>query len=44
MCVFEADSPDHLRGMVESFPGVKVGYVDYQTFPLKPDGAYTQGI
>lgn len=42
VCIFEADSPEHLQGMIDSFPNVPIGYVDYQAFPLKPDPAYTQ--
>ncbi|WP_375496607.1 hypothetical protein [uncultured Nostoc sp.] len=43
-CIFEADSTQHLQGMIDSFPNVKTDYVDYQVFPLKPDPAYTQNI
>lgn len=41
-CLFEASSPEHLQEMIDSFPHVKNGYADYQTFPLRPDPAYTQ--
>lgn len=42
VCLFEADSPEHLRTMVESFPEVAAGAVETQTIPLKPDGAYVE--
>ncbi len=41
-CLFEAESPEQLRQMVEGFPNVKIDYVDFQIFPLEPDPAYTQ--
>lgn len=41
-CLFEAESPEHLQPMIDSFPHVKNDYVDYQVFALKPDPAYTQ--
>ena len=42
VCLFEADSVDHVRQMVESFPQVASGAVETQTVPLKPDGAYVE--
>lgn len=42
VCLFEAESREHLQPMIDSFPHVKNGYADYQVWPLKPDPAYTQ--
>lgn len=38
--IFEAESPEQLQGMIDSFPHIKNDYADYQVFPLKPDPAY----
>ncbi len=39
-CLFEAKSPEHLQEFLESFPLIKAGYSDVQTFPLAPDPAF----
>ena len=38
--LFEADSPDHLQGMIDTFPLVQVDYCEYQTYPLAPYPAF----
>lgn len=35
-CIFEAGSRNDLQEMIDSFPLIKVDYVDYQIFPLAP--------
>ncbi len=44
VCIFEAQSLEHLQGMIDSLPFVKSDYVDHRVIPLKADPAYTQGI
>ncbi len=38
--VFEAESPQHLQEMIDSFPLVKLDYCQYQITPLKPHAAF----
>lgn len=40
--VFEAESPAHLQEMIDSFPLIKVDYVDYQILPLAPYPTFTK--
>ncbi len=38
--LFEAESPEHLQEMIDSFPLVKIDYAKYQIFPLAPHAAF----
>ncbi len=38
--VFEAESPNHLQTMIDSFPLVKHEYADFQIMPLQPHAAF----
>lgn len=38
--LFEADSLQHLQGMIDSFPLIQVDYADYQILPLAPYPAF----
>lgn len=35
-CLFEAESPDALQKMIDSFTLIKVDYADYEIYPLAP--------
>lgn len=41
-CIFEAESPEHLQEILESFPLIKASYSDYEIFPLAPDPAFAK--
>ena len=38
--LFEADSPEHLQGKIDSFPLVQAGYARYDIYPLVPYPAF----
>ena len=38
--LFEAESPEHLREMIDSFPLVKADYAEAQVWPLAPHAAF----
>ncbi len=38
--IFEAEGPDHLQEMINSFPFVKLDYCQYQITALKPYMAF----
>ncbi len=38
--LFEAESPEHLRTMIDSFPLIKHHYAQPQIFPLAPHAAF----
>ena len=40
--IFEASSEEELQKAVKNFPMVQKAYVDCQTFPLGPFGAFAQ--
>ena len=41
-CLFEADSPQHLQAIIDSFPLIQVSYSDYEIFPLAPDPVFAR--
>ncbi len=38
--LFEAESPDHLQQMINSFPLIKANYADTQIVPLQEHAAF----
>lgn len=38
--LFEADSPDHLQQMIDSFPLLQVGYATPRVIALQPHAAF----
>ncbi len=40
--LFEAESPERLQEMIDSFPLIKVDYANYQTYPLAPYPAFAK--
>lgn len=40
--LFEAESPEHLQKMIDSFPLIKVDYSNPQVLPLMPYPAFTK--
>lgn len=40
--LFEAESPEHLQKMIDSFPLIKIDYADYQVLPLAPYPAFAK--
>ena len=44
VCLYEAASREALQPLIDAYPHVQSGFADYQVFPLKFDGAYTQGV
>ena len=38
--LFEAESPEHLQEMIDSFPLIKIDYAEYQILPLAPHAAF----
>ncbi|MEH2335106.1 muconolactone Delta-isomerase family protein [Nostoc sp. UHCC 0926] len=38
--LFEAESPERLQEIIDSFPLIKADYSDTQVFPLAPDPAF----
>ena len=38
--LFEADSPDHLQTMIDSFPLIQVDYAEYKIYLLAPYPAF----
>jgi len=38
--LFEAESPEHLQGMIHSFPLIKANYADPQIVPLQQHAAF----
>ncbi|MEH1900667.1 MAG: muconolactone Delta-isomerase family protein [Nostoc sp.] len=40
--LFEAESPEHLQEMIDSFPLIKADYADYQILPLAPHAAFSK--
>ena len=41
-CLFEAESPRHLQGIIDSFPLIQANYSDFQIVPLAPDPAFAK--
>ena len=40
--LFEAESPEHLQEIINSFPLIKADYSNTQVFPLAPDPAFAE--
>jgi len=40
--LFEAESPEHLQEIIDSFPLIKADYSNTQVFPLAPDPAFAE--
>ena len=41
-CLFEAESPDELQKMIDTFPLIKIDYADYQVYPLAPYPSFSK--
>ena len=40
VCLFEAESPNHLQKMIHSFPLVQKDYAEFQIMALQPHAAF----